>query len=88
MRNVEVIGGLSAAIKKADNLLKQNSAIIQEQNINLPTDGDVVITDQNGDKSERQRKYKDYRNVLGNAVDKLDGDISSYVEKKEKKENK
>ena len=85
LRDVEVIGGLSAAIAKADNLLKQNSALLPGD---LPGDSTVIITDANGSKEERSRDYKGMRNTLGNAVDKLDADISRYVERKDKKEEK
>ena len=83
---VQTVAGLSAQIAKADNLLKQNSSLMPD---NLPSDSEFKITDVNGhEESSRTRDYKGYRNTLGSAVDKLDAEISKYVERREKKEDK
>lgn len=80
---VETVGGLSAQISKADNMLKQNASLMPED---LPTDEITIITNPDGTTdSVRKRKYKDYRNKIGNTVEQLDSDISAYVERQEKK---
>lgn len=83
---VQTVAGLSAQIAKADNILKQNSSLMPDD---LPPDGTVTITDINGHTEEvRSRDYKKLRNTLGGVVDELDADISKYVERKDKKEDK